>query len=138
MIKTGIKKRSLKMQKTIRDQKKMYEVYDKEGGKPGTCKGCGQWRQVVDNSHILSQGQFREYRNEPWNVTAHSTECCHNLWESNTERWKLKDFKENMLTIKGNAPEAYAQMIGLMELNVWKYRRGEWEQFIEVIQSLED
>lgn len=147
MIRTPIKKvsaqyripkRSKKMQKTIRDQKKMYVEHEKEGGGPGECRGCGRWRRVVDNSHMLSQGQFKRYRNEPWNVTAHSSECCHNLWESHTERWKLQDFKENMLILRENAPEAYAELIGLMQLKMWQYRRGEWEQFIEAIQSLEN
>lgn len=135
MIRTPIRKVSAKAAKRFRGRAKAYDQLDHEW-EPGYCQGCGQWKSVIDHSHLLSQDDYPHLADNKGNIVPHCRERCHTMWENPTQRWKLLDFRDNMEFIQRVAPREAEKMLGLSALKVEKhYGEEELQKYLEVISE---
>ena len=134
MIRTPIRKVSTKQAAKNRARAKTYNEVDHEW-EAGFCQGCGQWKPVIDHSHLLSQDDYPDLVANKANIVPHCRDRCHAMWENPVHRWRLLDFRDNMEFIQRIDPDQFNEMIGLSDLKVQRHCPWDYEKFLEAIQG---
>ncbi|PSR54189.1 hypothetical protein AHMF7605_11975 [Adhaeribacter arboris] len=111
-----LRKVSKKKARSLYQQRKMYASLERTG----FCSGCGRSDAILTNSHLLSQGQYKQYQNEAWNLVEHCRQC-NSDWQNHLKRPLFLDYARNMEIIKLHDERAYFELIGKESLKKQKY-----------------